>query len=99
MLGSWPARSPRYRPGQCRVLAQDRHLQVADRRARIDAKVRGQDFAQPPGGGQRLGLAPSSVQRQHQLAVQLLVVGRTGDQLLKLPNQIGTLALRDPGPE
>jgi hypothetical protein len=90
---------PRYRPGQYRVLAQDRRLQIADRRARIDAKVRGQDFAQPPGDGQCLGLAPGSVQHQHQLAVQLLVVGRTGEQVLKLPNQIGTLALRDPGPE
>ena len=45
-------------------------VQAAQRLAGVDAELAGEQVAGPAVGGQRVGLAPATVQREHQLAVQ-----------------------------
>ena len=71
-------------PVEGRVVCQHRCVQSLQRLARVDAELVGQQIADPPVGGQRVGLPAAPVQRQHELAVQLLPQRMPGDQLLQL---------------
>ena len=74
-------------PVQRRVLGQHGGVQASQRLAGVDAELAGQQVADPPVGGQRVGLPPAPVQRQHQLAVQPLPHRMPGGQLLQLGGQ------------
>ena len=80
-----------------RVLAQDRALELLQRRARLDSQL--VDERAPGGlvGGQRLGLAPRPVQREHQLAAQALAKGVLGRQRVELRDERGVPAESEVG--
>ena len=54
------------------VLAQDRALELLQRRARLDPELLDEQPAALPVARERLGLAAAAVEREHQLAAQLL---------------------------
>ena len=70
---SGPQRGRRDGRFQRRILPQDGGFQIAQRLAGIDSQLLGKGGAQPLVGGERVGLAPAAVQRQHQLGVDLLI--------------------------
>ena len=88
-------------PVQCRVVGEHGGVQALQRLAGIDAELPGEQVADPPVGGQRVGLPAAPVQRQHELAVQPLPQRMPGDQLLQLGGQRVVPAQRqvrvDPG--
>ena len=88
-------------PVQRRVLCEHRCVQAPQRLAGVDAELAGEQVADPPVGGQRVGLPAAPVQRQHQLAVQPLPHRMLGGQLLQLGGQRVVPAQRqvrvDPG--
>ena len=69
------------------VLRQDGCVQAPQRFAGIDAELTGEQVAGTPVGGQRLGLPPAAIQRQHQLAVQPLPQRILGGQLFQLAGE------------
>ena len=88
-------------PVERRVLGEHGGVQAPQRLPGIDAELAGEQVADPPVGGQRVGLPPAPVQRQHELAVQPLPQGVPGGQLLQLGAERVVLAQRqvslDPG--
>ena len=68
---------------QRRILSQDALVQAPQLRRRIDAKLRAQRRAAGVVHPQRLGLLAGPVQRQHQLATQLLVEGVSLDEVVE----------------
>ena len=62
-------------------------MQPLQRLAGVDAELAGEQFADPPVGGERVGLPAAPVQRQHELAVQPLPQRVPGHQLLQLGDE------------
>ena len=58
-------------------------VQPPQRLPGVDAELGGEQVADPPVGGQRVGLPAAAVQRQHELTVQPLPQRMFGDQLLQ----------------
>ncbi len=77
-----------------RVLGEDRLLEPLEPDARLDAQLVDQGVARVPVRGQRVGLPARPVQRQHQVAVQVLAQGVLTDQRLQLADQV-VVAARD----
>ena len=82
---------------ECRVLREDRLLELAQPLARLDAELLDQRPARVLVGLQRVGLAVRAVEGQHQLRPQALPVGVLGDQRLQLPDHLGVAAERQLG--
>ena len=72
-------------------MAEDGSLQVPQRTAGVDAQVGSQRPAHPVIDRQRISLPAGPVQRQHQLAVQLLIQRIGGDHLLQLVDELVVL--------
>ena len=88
-------------PVECGVVCQHGCVQALQRLSGIDAELTGQQVADPPVGGQRVGLPAAPVERQDELAVQPLPQGVLGGQLLQFGGQRVVPAQRqvrvDPG--
>ena len=85
-------RSRRLRELERRILAQDRALELLQRRARLDPELVDEHASRGLVGGQRLGLAARPVEREHQLAAQALAQGMLGRERLELRDQRGVPA-------
>ena len=91
-------RPPARREGCCRrrralrrgwkLLAQDRLLELLERRARIDAELLDERAARVPVDVQRLCLAARTVEREHQLGTEALAERVGGDELLQLSHDV-----------
>ena len=79
------------------VLAQDRRLERAQVRRRLDAEPFDERAVRVAVGGERVGLAAGAVERQHQLAAQALPQRMCLDQRLELPGDLGVAADREIG--
>ena len=82
---------------QRRVLPQDRLLQLAQRRARLDPQL---FYQRPPRrlvDGERVGLPAATVQREHQLGAHALAQRVLGGERLQLGDQIGVATERQIG--
>jgi hypothetical protein len=73
---------------QHRVLGEDRLLQALQPQARLDAELVHQDAAGGPIGGQRVRLPARAVQREHELAVQVLAQRVGAHQRVQLADQL-----------
>ncbi len=67
-------------------MTQDLELDARDRRRRLDAETLAQGLSESLEGTQRVRLASTAVQRDHQLAPQRLVEGMLGDLRFDLPD-------------
>ena len=85
-------RPGRHRRVEVRILAENRGLELLQRRTRVDAELVSQPPAHLPTDRERLGLPPGPVQRQHQLPAQVLPVRVLPDQLRQLRYQLGVFA-------
>src|SRR6476661_1740745 len=77
-----------------RVLAQDRRLETPELLARVEPELVQQTLACGPVRLERVGLAPRAVEREHELAVQVLAQRVLHDQALQLAHQLGLPATR-----
>ena len=73
--------------GERRVLAQDRALQLAQPRARLEPELLHEPGARVAIDRQRLLLAPRAVEREHQLAAQLLAQRMLARERVELGDQ------------
>ena len=64
-------------------MGEDGGVQAPQRLPGIDPELVGEQVADPPVGGQRVGLPAAAVQRQHELAVQPFPQRMVGDQPLQ----------------
>ena len=89
-LGQLPGwgRLGRRREVQPRILGEDRRLQPAQLRPRVDAQLLDQDRPGPLIGQQRVGLPTGAVQGQHELGPQPLPQRLLPDQPLQLGHQL-----------
>jgi hypothetical protein len=78
-------------------LPQDRRLQLTQWRPGLDRELIGEGDAQVPVHAERVGLAPTAVEREHQLGVQLLVERMIPGQGLQVWQELSMLAEREPG--
>jgi hypothetical protein len=84
-------------PIQSRIVGENRAVQVLQRLPWVDAKLPGEQVADPPVGGQRIGLPARPVQPQHELAVQpfpqRMLAGQplqfSGQRLVAAQRQVG----------
>jgi hypothetical protein len=85
-----------FRSGQGIVLAEDRLLELPQRRARLDPEL--VDEHPPRGlvGLERLGLPAGAVEREHQLAAETLPERVLGDERLELAHKLGARTLGEP---
>jgi hypothetical protein len=85
------------------VLGEYRRLERSELRAGLDADLIDERRARPPVGLERVGLATTAVQREHQLAVKALAERLIGDGGLELPDELRMASERqlrvDPGLE
>ena len=65
------------------VVGEDGGVQALQRLSGLDPELVGEQVADPPVGGQRVGLLPAPVQRQDELAVQPFPQRMVGDQLFQ----------------
>ena len=72
-------------------MGEDRLLDTAQLRARVQTGLLGQDLAGTLVGGQRLGLPASAIEGAHQQRLRPLPQRLLGDQRLQLPHQPGML--------
>ena len=70
------------------VLAEDRLVQTAQLRARLDADLVHERASRFPVGVERLRLAPAAVQREHALGMQALAQRVLGDDRVDLPGDL-----------
>ena len=70
-----------------RILAQDRRLQLAQRRSGLDTDLLDQHATGPAEGAQRVGLAARAVEGEHQLGPAPLPQRVGGDRLLELGDE------------
>ena len=82
---------------QPRILPEDRLLQVAQLRARLDAELADEPLARVLVGVERLGLAAAAVEREHQLGGEALVRRVLGHQPAQLADDLGVPAGGDVG--
>ena len=71
-----------------RVVAQDRLLQLAERRPRLEAELLVEHAPRFPVRLERLGLPAAAVEREHELPAQALVEGVLLDERLELGNEV-----------
>jgi hypothetical protein len=83
----WRRRDGRRR-GRLGILAQDRQLQIAQPRRRLDAQLLVEPPAEALVGGERLGLAARAVEGEHELAVRALAQRVRRDQQLELGDEL-----------
>jgi hypothetical protein len=93
---SGPQRARRGGRFQRWILPQDGGFQIAQRLAGIDSQLLGKGGPQPLVGGERVGLAPAAVQRQHQLGVDLFIQRVLGHHLFQVGHQLRMLSGREP---
>ena len=79
------------------VLVEDLELQLLDRLGRLDAQLVVERAPEALVCGQRIGLAPGAVQRQHQLTVQRLAQRVLGHERLQLADRIRVTAQSELG--
>jgi hypothetical protein len=91
--GRWRTRDVEQR----RILLQDRDLEVAQRRTRVDPELVGEPAPDAVQRGERVGLATAPVEGQHQLGVDPLVERVLAGQPGQLPDQLRVLAQRQRG--
>ncbi len=72
---------------QTRVLVEDSTFELAESGTGLDAEFLDEGLAGIREGAQRLGLSSRTVERQHQLLVQLLPEGMLADQGQKIRDQ------------
>ena len=82
---------------QRRVVGQDGPLQTLELLAGVQSELVDERVAGALVLGQRVGLPPAPIQREHELAAQPLAVGVLGDQRRQLARQIGVAAEREVG--
>ena len=82
---------------ECGVLPQDRRLELAELRARLEAEIIGERAASGLVRTQGVGLASGAVQAQHELCPKTLSVGVLGDECLKLGDERCIAAEREVG--
>ena len=82
-------RRRRRRGPQGRVVAQDRPLQLAEGRRRLQAELVEQQLPDLAVGLEGLGLAAAAVEGEHELAAEPLAQRLLGDQALELADQLG----------
>ena len=80
-----------------RVLAQDGGLEVAQPLADVDAQLVVEPAAQVVQQAERVGLPAGPVERDHELAVDALVVPVVGGELLQVPDDLLMLTQREQG--
>ncbi len=97
LAGHPEAGQRRPRRGQRRIAGQDARLQVAQFAAGLHAQLVDQHAAGALVGGERLGLPPAAVQRQHELGVEPLPPRVVQRQLGQLTDQLGVPALGQAG--
>ena len=73
---------------QLRILIEDRPLEAAQRRPRLDPELLDQGGPRRPVGVQRLRLPARAVEREHELAAQALRQRVLGDQALELADEL-----------
>ena len=73
---------------QLRILIEDRPLEAAQRRPRLDPELLDQRGPRRPVGVQRLRLPARAVEREHELATQALRQRVLGDQALELADEL-----------
>jgi hypothetical protein len=78
-------------------VAQDRLFQGLQLGARLQAELVGQPAVRGAVGRQRIGLAPRSVERKHQLRPQALTQGMLEHECVQLADQLGMAAGRKLG--
>ena len=71
-----------------RLLAQNRLLELLERRARIDAELLDERAARVPVDVERLRLPPRAVEREHELGAEALAERVGGDELLQLADDV-----------
>ena len=74
---------------QRRILAQDRLLELLERRARLQAELLHEPRSGRPVDLERLGLAPAAVERQHAQRVKTLAQRVLSGQSLELADELG----------
>ena len=79
------------------VVAQDRPLELAQRRTRLEPVLVAQQRAELAIAGERIGLAPGPVQREQALALQPLAQGLCRSESVELGHQIRMGAERELG--
>ena len=77
-------------------MAQDRRLQLAQRRARLEPQLLDQQLAPGAVDVERLGLAAGAVEREHQQAAGALAQRLGGDQLLQIGQRLRVAAALQP---
>src|SRR5437764_7037030 len=80
---------------QCRVLCQDRLLELLKIAAGLEPELLDQPASRGSIALERVGLATRSVQREHQLSGEALARGMLVDERLELPDQLCVLAERE----
>jgi hypothetical protein len=83
----------RGRPGEGRVLAQDRGVKLAQLGSRLDPDLLHEDLSRPPVGGERVGLPTGPVEREHEVPVEALAERVLGHEALELPRHLPVPAL------
>ena len=73
--------------GQRGVVGEDRRLQPAQLRPRLEAELLTQELTALLEDPQRVGLPPGAVEREHQQPAQRLAEGMGGDELLELDDR------------
>ncbi len=86
--GYRPSVRSRRRDVQLRILIEDRPLEAAQRRPRLDPELLDQRGPRRPVGVQSLRLPARAVEREHQLASQALRKRVLGDQALELSDEL-----------
>jgi hypothetical protein len=79
------------------ILLQHAAVQLLERRARLDPEPLDERAPRRPEHLERLGLALTAIQREHQLAVQALAQRVLRDEPLELGDQLGVAAEREVG--
>ena len=74
---------------EARVLPQDRAVQLAEGRARLDPELVHERAASVLVGLERLRLPAGAIEREHQLRAQTLAQRILGDERLQLADELG----------
>ena len=72
-----------------RLLAEDRRVQLLERRRRLDAELLDEHPARLLIGLERLGLPPASIEGEHELAARTLAKGVLAHERFELADELG----------